>query len=86
MIIERLYEAVEERGPVCLGLDPTPELLPPGLLEGARSLAEAYLRFNREIVDATLDLVACYKVQIAHYEALGVEAVSYTHLTLPTKA
>ena len=82
MIIERLYRAVEERGPVCLGLDPTPELLPPGLLEGARSLAEAYLRFNREIVDATLDLVACYKVQIAHYEALGVEGLACYRDTL----
>lgn len=75
MIIERLYEAVEARGPVCLGLDPSLELLPQGLLRTAGSLAEAYLKFNQEIVDATLDVVACYKVQIAHYEALGVEGL-----------
>lgn len=75
MIIDRLYAAVEERGPVCVGLDPSPEVVPPGLLRRARSPAEAYLRFNREIVDATVDLVACYKVQIAHYEALGVEGL-----------
>lgn len=82
MIIDRLYEAVEARGPVCLGLDPTPELLPPGLLSAAGSPADAYLRFNRAIVDATLDLVACYKVQIAHYEALGVEGMACYRDTL----
>ena len=82
MIIERLYEAVEARGPVCLGLDPSPELLPQGLLRTAGSLAEAYLEFNRKIVDATLDVVACYKVQIAHYEALGVEGLACYRDTL----
>ena len=76
MIIDRLYAAVEERGPICVGLDPSPGLIPSGLLQRAHSPAEAYLRFNRGIVDATLDLVACYKVQIAHYEALGVEGLA----------
>ena len=82
MIIERLYEAVEARGPVCVGLDPSPELIPQGLLRTAGSLAEAYLKFNRGIVDATLDVVACYKVQIAHYEALGVEGLACYRDTL----
>ncbi|HAF69844.1 MAG: Orotidine 5'-phosphate decarboxylase [Acetothermia bacterium 64_32] len=81
MIIDRLYEAVKRRGPVCVGLDPSPELLPPGLLRG-RSLAHAFLAFNREIVDATLDIVACYKLQIAHYEALGVEGLAAYRDTL----
>ena len=82
VIIERLYEAVEARGPVCVGLDPSPELIPQGLLRTAGSLAEAYLKFNRGIVDATLDVVACYKVQIAHYEALGVEGLACYRDTL----
>ncbi|MBC7099260.1 orotidine-5'-phosphate decarboxylase [Candidatus Bipolaricaulota bacterium] len=81
MIIDRLYEVVRRRGPVCVGLDPSPELLPPGLLRG-RSLAHAFLAFNREIVDATLDIVACYKLQIAHYEALGVEGLAAYRDTL----
>jgi|Deesub1362A_J573_1020465.scaffolds.fasta_scaffold12802_2 orotidine-5'-phosphate decarboxylase len=82
MIIDRLYRAVEERGPVCLGLDPSPELLPAGLWEEASSPAEAFLEFNRRIVDATLDVVACYKVQIAHYEALGVAGLACYRDTL----
>ncbi|MBC7093871.1 orotidine-5'-phosphate decarboxylase [Candidatus Bipolaricaulota bacterium] len=73
MVIDRLAEAVATRGPVCMGLDPTPDLIP-GSLAGL-PLPEAVARFNRKIVDATLDVVACYKVQIAHYEAMGVEGL-----------
>ncbi|MCR4392321.1 MAG: orotidine-5'-phosphate decarboxylase [Candidatus Acetothermia bacterium] len=73
MIIDRLAEAVATRGPVCVGLDPTPDLIP-GSLAGL-PLPEAVTRFNQEVVEATLDVVACYKVQIAHYEAMGVEGL-----------
>jgi len=82
MIISRLHEAVEGRGPVCVGLDPTPKLLPLGLLRATGSLGAAFLEFNKKIVDATLDIVACYKVQIAHYEALGVEGLAAYRDTL----
>jgi len=81
MIIDRLYEAVGRRGPVCVGLDPTPGLLPRGLLRG-KPLAAAFLEFNKGIVDATLDIAACYKVQIAHYEALGLEGLACYRDTL----
>ena len=74
MIIDRLFEAVANRGPVCVGLDTSPQLLPK-TLGATSSLPSAICNFNREIVDATRDLVACYKVQIAHYEALGVEGL-----------
>jgi orotidine-5'-phosphate decarboxylase len=30
------------------------------------------LAYNQALIDATLDLAACYKVQIAYYEALGL--------------
>ncbi len=45
-----------------MGLDSNPELLPEGI-----SLFE----FNREIIDATSDLVCAYKPNIAFYEAIG---------------
>ncbi|MDD5126606.1 MAG: orotidine-5'-phosphate decarboxylase [Dehalococcoidales bacterium] len=48
---------------VCVGLDPDPRLMPPGV-----ELAE----FNRTIIDATADLVCAYKPNLAFYEALGV--------------
>ena len=71
LIIDKLYERVEERGVVCLGLDTDASYIPQHILEG-KSLDEAIFQFNKEIIDATLDVVACYKVQIAYYEALGL--------------
>ena len=74
LIIDKLYERVEERGVVCLGLDTDASYIPQHILEG-KSLDEAIFQFNKEIIDATLDVVACYKVQIAYYEALGIEGL-----------
>ena len=74
LIIDKLYERVEERGVVCLGLDTALEYIPSHVLEG-RTISEALFHFNKEIIDATLDVVACFKVQIAYYEALGIEGL-----------
>lgn len=54
---------------VCVGLDPEPEKFPPPL----RGRAESIFEFNKAIVDATADLVCCYKPQFAHYAALHAE-------------
>ncbi len=68
---ERLDRAVRTADSlVCIGLDPDPDLLPPDL----GSAPESILRFNQRIVDATADLAAAYKPQIAFYSAAGAEA------------
>jgi orotidine-5'-phosphate decarboxylase len=54
---------------VCVGLDPDPAKLPQDLGGGAAPVFE----FNRRIVDATADIAAAYKPQIAFYSALGAE-------------
>ena len=54
LIIDKLYERVEERGVVCLGLDTDASYIPQHILEG-KSLDEAIFQFNKEIIDATLD-------------------------------
>jgi orotidine-5'-phosphate decarboxylase len=54
---------------VCVGLDPDPTRLPDDLRDEPQPL----LAFNRRIVDATCDLCAAYKPQIAFYSALGKE-------------
>lgn len=82
MISDRLYEAVNDRGPVCLGLDPSVELVPPFLVDKSGSLAAAYLSFNEAVIAATWDVVAAFKVQIAHYEALGVAGLTCYRDTL----
>jgi orotidine-5'-phosphate decarboxylase len=75
MIADRLYERIAETGPVCLGLDTSPSYLPPGLAEKEGGEAEGVFAFNRAVIDATFDLVACFKVQIAYYEALGLRGM-----------
>ena len=66
---ERLARAQQTSGSlVCVGLDPDPSKLPKDL--GAQPI----FAFDRRIVDATADIAAAYKPQIAFYSALGAEA------------
>lgn len=74
MIIDKLYEEAL-KSPVCVGLDFRYNLLPEYLLQSSFGLEEKIFTYNRHIVDATRDLVACYKLQIACYEALGIEGL-----------
>ncbi len=73
---ERLSRAQRSSGSlVCVGLDPDPAKLPKDL-EGNQDRFPDTLplyAFNRRIVDATADIAAAYKPQIAFYSALGAE-------------
>ena len=82
MIIDLLYSKVQEKGPICLGLDTRLEYLPKYLLDSQLSVEEKLYQFNRKIIDETIDLVACYKLQIACYEALGLEGLKAYSRTL----
>lgn len=74
--MDSLYAAVAAKGPVCVGLDTAPEYVPENSRRRASSDAAAVGRFNAALVDATIDVCACYKVQIAYYEALGLAGLS----------
>lgn len=74
LIMDKLYNRVNERGVVCLGLDTAIEYIPSHILK-VRSKAEAIFEFNKQIIDETEDVVACFKVQIAYYEALGIDGL-----------
>jgi orotidine-5'-phosphate decarboxylase len=70
---------------LCIGLDPELEKLPLHLR--ALPPAEAVVAFNREIISATADVVACYKPNLAFYEALGpigLEALRRTLELVPS--
>jgi orotidine-5'-phosphate decarboxylase len=58
------------RSLVCVGLDPDVSKIP----ERFGRSREPIFEFNREVVDATHDLVCAYKPQIAFYAAVGAEA------------
>jgi orotidine-5'-phosphate decarboxylase len=68
--IERLETAcTTNRSLVCVGLDPEPTRFPEPLKQSPDHVFE----FCRSIVDATADLVCCFKPQIAHFAAQGAE-------------
>ncbi|MCL2066838.1 MAG: orotidine-5'-phosphate decarboxylase [Treponema sp.] len=80
--IDRLYEAVAAKGHVCVGLDTAAEYIPSGERQKTASDTEAVLAFNKAIIEATFDVCACYKVQIAYYEEMGVAGLSAYAKTL----
>lgn len=82
MIMDRLYHSVAQKGHVCLGLDTDISYLPKSHLNAYDTEYDALLAFNQDIIDATLDVTAVYKVQIAYYEALGLEGLRVYRDTL----
>lgn len=96
--MDRLIEAIEEaQNPSIVGLDPTPALVPPQVVDSftdevresiedeselpAARLAVAYFEFNRAIIDAVADIVPAVKPQIAMYEAIGPAGVDTYTMT-----
>lgn len=73
--MDKLYEAVAARGPVCVGLDTDLSYLPEGFAKAGETAGESILRFNQALIDATKSVAGCYKVQIAYYEALGLDGL-----------
>ncbi len=74
---KRLHKRIlEVNSRVCLGIDPRPYGHPsthPDQFEGdSAQVAKAVVNYFREIIEATQDLVACYKPQSAFFEAMGI--------------
>ncbi|MDE0460804.1 MAG: orotidine-5'-phosphate decarboxylase, partial [Caldilineaceae bacterium] len=78
---------------LCVGLDPTPEACPDQYLAlGETPSAEsgtlndrtchALLAWNESVIEATSDLVCCYKPNIAFYEALGQPGMALLRATI----
>jgi orotidine-5'-phosphate decarboxylase len=80
--IDKLFEAVAAKGHVCVGLDTAADYVPPAERRQAISDAEAVLAFNKALIDSTFDAAACYKVQIAYYEEMGIAGLSAYAQTL----
>jgi orotidine-5'-phosphate decarboxylase len=68
--ISKLEHGWQQGNFVCVGLDSDYEQLPVAVKRSG-SIEEAVFVFNREIIDATHDLVCAYKPNAAFYEAQG---------------
>ena len=69
---------------VCVGLDPEIERFPHHILAQASPI----FHFNKDVIDATADLVCAYKPQFAHYAAYEAEdqlerTIEYIHRSHP---
>lgn len=78
---DRLVAGVRRAGnPVCVGIDPKPEDLPPGMLDGfgedRAGVAEAIATFSKGVVDVVAGKVAAVKFQAAYFEAYGPEGMA----------
>ena len=74
---------IEKQNPTVAGLDPRPEYVPEEIRarhfaekgETLEALADAYLEFNKGLMDALADVIPAVKPQSAYYEMLGWEGV-----------
>ena len=60
--VDRLYEAVAEKSPVCVGLDTDFSYIPAECVDKTLSKGENIFRFNRDIIEATRSVAGCFKV------------------------
>jgi len=71
---DRLAEAIKKKNSVvCVGLDPRYNQIPGFIVEKHKKPADAFLEFNKGIIDSVEDLVPIVKPQIAFYEQYGAE-------------
>lgn len=75
--MEQLKELSEKNGPLCVGLDTDPSYIPENILKSYKSPAEAVLAYNKEIIKriSSEKSACCCKIQIAYYEAMGIEGL-----------
>lgn len=75
----RLRAALDDRGPLCVGIDPHTELLAAwGLADSVEGVAE----FSRTVVAALADRVAVFKPQSAFYERFGSSGIAILESTI----
>lgn len=75
MAADKLFDRVEKNGVVCVGLDTSLSYIPEEFKKQFTDEGDMLFNFNRKIIDATLDVASCFKVQIAYYEALGLKGM-----------
>lgn len=82
MKMDELYRRVQEKGPVCVGLDTKLDYIPEFMREQITDISDQLFQFNKLIIDATADVAAVFKVQIAYYEAYGMSGMQAYRRTL----
>lgn len=85
--LEKVKKAIEQNNSLlCIGLDTDVEKIPSHL----KSEPDPIFSFNKLIIDATHDVVCCYKANIAFYSSQGlkgieslIKTIKYIHEQFP---
>jgi len=85
-----LTEIKRKQNPSVIGLDPRIASIPAHIRKQCttkygntnKAVAEAFIIFNKALIDATHDIVPAYKPQIAFYEKYGADGVRAFHETV----
>ncbi|MCL2383606.1 MAG: orotidine-5'-phosphate decarboxylase [Oscillospiraceae bacterium] len=88
-ITDELIKNIKEKdNPTVMGLDPVFSYIPEGILKNNRidasnesieetniNVPEAFLEFNKELIDSVCDVIPAVKPNLAFYEAYGYKGV-----------
>ncbi len=79
-----LQEAAQKNGPLCIGLDTSPDYIPHSVLKNYSSAQDAVFAYNKEIISRAkkTQSACCFKIQIAYYEAMGLSGMEVYAKTL----
>ena len=75
--IDRLIDKIKQtKNPTVLGLDPRYEMIPKCVTDkytkDLNGVSKAIVEYNKELIDATYDIIPAIKPQIAFYEMYGI--------------
>ena len=78
--IDKLIAKIKEtKNPTVIGLDPKYEMIPECVKnkygKTLEDISKAILEFNKELIDATCDIIPAVKVNIAFYEMYGIDGM-----------
>lgn len=84
--MQLLQELSVKNGPLCVGLDTDPSYIPQNILNTFENPAAAVLAYNKAIIQRVVNdkSACCFKIQIAYYEAMGLEGMKVYAETLKT--
>jgi orotidine-5'-phosphate decarboxylase len=90
-MIQKLIDDIQKKNaPVVVGLDPMLSYIPQHILQAAfkergetlEAAGEAIWEYNKQIIDATYDLIPAVKPQIAMYEQFGIPGLIAYEMTV----
>lgn len=75
MIMKELKRRAMDQSPLCVGIDLRTDHIPLEIHQGYEKLEDRLFAYAKEAIDLSRGYAACYKVQIACYEAEGLKGL-----------